>query len=115
VKHTPPPNLGPLFAATVKESLTVAPHNGTATSKAAAAAKTNAATDREVMLRTYRNAGKVGRTDDEMHILTELNPDSIRPRRGELIRAGLVKETSMTRKTRKGCMATVYVAKEFHT
>ncbi len=33
MKHTPPPNLGPLFAATVKESLTVAPHNGTATSK----------------------------------------------------------------------------------
>ena len=25
MKHTPPPNLGPLFAATVKESLTVAP------------------------------------------------------------------------------------------
>ena len=89
------------------------PHNGTATSKAAAAAKTNAESDRAKMLAAYELAGETGMTDDEMHVLTGLNPDSIRPRRGELIRDGLVNETSKTRKTRKGCMATVYVAKEY--
>ena len=89
-----------------------APHNGTPTSKAAAEQKTDAASDRAKMLAAYRAAGAMGMTDDEMRITTGLNPDSIRPRRGELIRAGEVAETTKARPTRTGRMATVYVAKE---
>jgi hypothetical protein len=90
-----------------------APHNGTATSKAAAAAKTNAEADRAVMLAAYRMRVHFGATDDEMHTHTGLNPDSIRPRRHELMAADLVVATDRKRDTRKGRQATVYVAKEY--
>ena len=98
--YRPNQNPGPLFT----------PHNGTPTSKAAAEQKTDAASDRTKMLAAYRAAGAMGLTDDEMRITTNLNPDSIRPRRGELIRAGKVMETTKTRPTRTGRLATVFIA-----
>jgi hypothetical protein len=94
--------------------LTVAPHNGTATSKAAAkVAETTAEAKRGRMLAFYRLAEHRGMTDDEMEQATGFAGNTIRPRRGELIELQAVSETRWKRPTRTGCMATVYVAKEF--
>jgi hypothetical protein len=114
VKHTPPPNLGPLFAATVKESLTVAPHNGTATSKAAAKAiEPHINSQQQAMLHWYRTYGSNGVTDQEMVDSSGFSGDSVRPRRGELVSMGLVVDSGRTRATKTGRQATVFVAKEF--
>lgn len=95
------------------------PHNGTAPSIAAAkVAKHGALAQYARMLAIYRARGAEGMTDDEMAEHTAkseepIKPDAIRPRRGALITDGLVADSGKKRATRSGCMATVYVAKEY--
>lgn len=95
------------------------PHNGTAPSIAAAkVAKHGASAQYARMLAIYRQRGASGMTDDEMAEYTErsgepIKPDAIRPRRGALITDGLVVDSGTKRATRSGCMATVFVAKEY--
>ncbi len=114
MKHTPPENLGPLFAATVKDSLTVAPHNGTATSKAAAKAiEPHINEQHRLLLGYYRFYGRDGVTDQEMSEATKLDGSTVRPRRIELVDKGFVIDSGRTRATKTGRQATVYVAKEF--
>lgn len=93
------------------------PHNGTAPSIAAAkVAATTATQKRDKLLAAYRNAGVRGMTDEEAEAATGIAGNTIRPRRGELMseRFGeVVVDSGHQRPTRSGCMATVYVAKEY--
>lgn len=86
---------------------------GSRTSEAAARSldsQTLNAMQRMVM-EFIRQAGDAGATDEEIQIGIPMNPSSQRPRRGELVDAGLVVEAG-TRKTRSGRLATVWAAKE---
>lgn len=51
-----------------------------------------------------------GCTDEEMQLALKMNPSTQRPRRGELVGMGLVKDSGRTRRTRSGRRATVWVA-----
>lgn len=53
-----------------------------------------------------------GATDEEVQDATDMNPNTQRPRRIELVIAGLVEDSGQTRKTRSGTQAVVWVAKE---
>jgi hypothetical protein len=105
VKHTnDTPPAGSLFA----------PHNGTATSKAAAKAiEPHINEQHKAMLFWYRTYGSPGLTDAEMIEATGFSGDSVRPRRGELVAMNLVADSGRTRATKTGRQATVYVAKEY--
>lgn len=46
--------------------------------------------------------------DEELSSVTGINPSSLRPRRGELRTAGLVRLTGKTRATRSGCQAKLW-------
>ncbi|MBI2725415.1 MAG: hypothetical protein HYX42_04115 [Polaromonas sp.] len=49
-------------------------------------------------------------TDEELQIALGMNPSTERPRRKELVDAGLVVETAERRKTLSGCKAIVWAA-----
>lgn len=51
-----------------------------------------------------------GLTRDELETVLHLSGNAVRPRVQELIEAGLVEETELTRRTRSGSKATVLVA-----
>jgi hypothetical protein len=50
-----------------------------------------------------------GATDDEMQVALRMNPSTQRPRRVELWRAGLVRDSGVKRPTRTGRRAVVWV------
>lgn len=81
-----------------------------ATSKAAAESiRPAAATLRAAVLRLIRTYPG-GLTDEEGIDLTGLSPSTYRPRRIENVRAGLIRNSGRTRKTRSGRDATVWEA-----
>ena len=93
----PPP---PLFA----------PHNGTPTSKAAAKAiEPSAATLRAKVLDAIR-AAPGGLTDEEGQAVTGLKVQTYTPRRGELVKQGLIEDSGGTRATSSGRKAVVWTA-----
>jgi transcription initiation factor IIE alpha subunit len=49
-----------------------------------------------------------GMTDEEIQAATGLNPNAVRPRRGELVEAGYLRESGLTRRTASGRRATVW-------
>jgi len=51
-----------------------------------------------------------GATDDEMQAALDMNPSTQRPRRIELLNQGKIYRTDITRKTRAGRAAAVWVA-----
>lgn len=53
--------------------------------------------------------GTAGATDEQMQVGLDLNPSTQRPRRIELVEAGLVKDSGRTDKTRSGRSAVVWV------
>lgn len=63
-------------------------------------------------LRVYRAIQRwpEGLTDEEVQVRLRLNPSTQRPRRIELERAGLVKDSGRVRKTRSGMRAAIWVA-----
>ena len=77
---------------------------------AALRAEPRAGTDRATILGILRIAGDHGSTDEELQIMSNLNPSTERPRRVELERANLVRDSGRTRKTRSGRSATVWIA-----
>ena len=86
----------------------------TATSQAAlASVEPNVTKVQRLILKTLRNAGKLGMTDHEMQLFTGLNGSTQRPRRIELERQGLVFDSGLTRETSTGRQATIWLAKEF--
>lgn len=107
-----------LFGGGVQPALfsapTTPPSNGTATSEAAAASldpKVLNDQHQRIMRALWRVRGK-GLTDEEVQQATGLNPSSERPRRGELLTGGWVRDTGETRSTRSGRQATVWDVSE---
>jgi len=93
---------GPLFA-------TRAPSvNGSATS-AAAADSLGPATLNAMQRRVYEFICRTPSTDEEIADELAMNPSTVRPRRGELARRGLIVEAG-TRRTASGRMATIWKA-----
>lgn len=68
--------------------------------------------DRNRLLNLLRGRGTVGATDDEMQATLSLEGNTQRPRRGELLKKGLIRKTGVRRPTRTGKLADVYVAAE---
>ena len=80
-----------------------------ATSAEAAVRKgPSASIDRERVLLFLRERGEIGATDEQIQNHLGMAGDTERPRRVELLRAGLVKPEGV-RKTRTGRDATVWV------
>lgn len=50
-----------------------------------------------------------GATDEEVQLGLDMNPSTVRPRRGELVKMGRVKDSGQRRKTRSGRWAVVWV------
>ena len=82
------------------------------TSRAAAAAiEPRAGTHRWAVLRLIRRYRTLGVTDEQMQDWLPMNPSTQRPRRIELVAAGLVADSGRTRPTRSGRQAVVWVAR----
>ena len=118
-----PTSVGPLFAEMEQQINTLfseierhpyaglPPHQKhSATSTAAAkSVEPSAATKRGFVLQLFREAPRGGLTDHELQALTGWeNP--ARPRRCELVKLGLVEDSSMVRKSPSGRWATVWRA-----
>lgn len=87
------------------------PHNGTATSKAAARQiKVVAGTQRAEILRAIVEAGSEGLTDKEIQDALGMGGDTERPRRGELLKGGYVRESGELRETANNRKGIVWVA-----
>lgn len=69
-----------------------------------------AGTLRAKVLAHVRSKGNEGATDEEMQWALAMNPSTQRPRRIELEKARLVKDSHRTRLTRSGRAAVVWVA-----
>lgn len=90
------------------------PHS--ATSRAAAKAiEPVAGTQRALILEEIRIMYSYGRTDSELQFFCSLAGDTVRPRRGELFKDGLIVDSGRTRKTASGRNAVVWVAVEYQT
>ena len=85
-----------------------------ATSKAAAVAiEPVAGTQRALILNEILLCEDFGCTDAHLQRVLVLSGDTVRPRRGELQKAGLIVDSGRTRKTSSGRAATVWVAVEY--
>lgn len=76
--------------------------------EAATLIEPGAATLRGILLRILRLEGP--RTDEQLQERTGMNPSTERPRRGELVRLGLVRNTGQVELTHSGRKATVWTA-----
>lgn len=65
---------------------------------------------RAKVLRVIVEAGSKGLTDEQVCAILDLNPSSARPRRLELLDAGLIQEAGKTRLTKSGRRAIVWIA-----
>lgn len=87
-----------------------APHNGTATSMAAAEqAELFSLNLRELVFRAIKQSGDRGLTDHEIQARLGLSGDTQRPRRYELHKQGLIKPADETRRAPSGRQATVWI------
>lgn len=85
------------------------PLNGRRTSRAAADGnETNSGNQRSRIYRLIVQHG--GATDEELSEATGIKPDSVRPRRGELVELGFVRDSGQTRKNRAGEQVIVWLA-----
>lgn len=83
---------------------------GSATSKSASESmRAHAAPIRQRVYEYILSRGAFGCTDEEMTAALGISPSTARPRRGELVQMGAVKKTDITRPTRSGRQAAVYV------
>lgn len=83
---------------------------GSDTSKAAAESiGPRAPTQRRRVFDFIHEAGEHGGTDDEGEIALGMSPQSYTPRRGELARAGLIRDSGRRRPTASGHPATVWI------
>jgi len=76
---------------------------------AAASMEERAPTLREKVLEFIRYMDAHGATDEEMQVALDLNPSTQRPRRRELVQAGLVEPSVRKRKTSSGRGAIVWI------
>jgi len=90
-----------------------APSSGTPTSDAAAMAISESAhTLRARVLGYLLGLRERGATDEEAQHALGMNPSTQRPRRGELVEQGLVRDSGRTRATLSGRQAVVWVAEQ---
>lgn len=82
---------------------------------AARGAEKIAPTQRQLVHSVIALAGTRGLTDEEMQAATEMNPSTQRPRRVELVTAGVVVDSGRVRPTTSGRNATVWVAVQADT
>lgn len=81
------------------------------TSRAAqASAQPKAGTKRALVLAFIRGRGADGATDEEIQRDLPMGPNTERPRRVELVDAGLIRDSGRRRETLGGAMAVVWVA-----
>lgn len=84
---------------------------GSATSKAAAEdAKASAAVLRARVFKYIQGMGAQGATDQEIQFALDMAGNTERPRRGELVMAGWVRDSGNARKTQAGKSAVVWEA-----
>ena len=112
----PPKDSTDPLQATMFDSLPYQRHSETSR-EAAEAAKPTASTYRRQVLDYLRirvipcGADRLpGATDEEMQDDLQLNPSTQRPRRVELVSAGLVRDSGRKRKTKSGRWAVVWEA-----
>jgi hypothetical protein len=68
---------------------------------------------RKRILALIRERGALGLTDDEGEAVLNMGPQSYTPRRGELVKQGLIVDSDRRRKTASGCPAVVWVVVEY--
>ena len=94
------------------DQLREAPSNGTETSNIAAEMiQPSAGTLRRQVLDYITLCGETGAIDEEIQDALAMNPSTERPRRGELVDAGLVYCNDTRRKTKSGRPACVWFAR----
>ena len=76
--------------------------------QAAEQAEKPAGRQRVLVLRALHDAGSEGLTDEQIQERTGLSPNSARPRRVELVQAGMVFDSAVRRETRSGTKAVVW-------
>jgi hypothetical protein len=69
---------------------------------------------RGIVFAFLRGRGEEGATDEEIQTGLAMNPSTQRPRRGELLKAGLIEATERTRKTRSGRNAIVWIVSKLN-
>jgi hypothetical protein len=79
--------------------------------EAAEYAATHADTQRLRVLEVIQNQGWYGATDKEIQAFAKLEGSTQRPRRIELLKAGLIEDSGRTRVTLSGRKAVVWIAK----
>lgn len=84
------------------------PHNGTPTSAAAAQSIKLAASTQRWCIMDLLKSSPEGLTDEEIQDLSGMSPSSERPRRGELVDMGKVRDTGRTKPTKSGRMAILW-------
>ncbi len=85
------------------------PHNGTETSRAAAdRIRSSAPNMRTAILRHLSERGQAGATDEELQTTLGLRVQTETPRRGELVKLGLVRDSGRRRPTISGRQAIVW-------
>lgn len=85
-----------------------APHNGTPTSRAAAESIEPHLGRLQSLVLAYIARHPDGVTDEEIARDLDLNPSCARPRRIELLRKGLIRDTGRTRPTSSGRAAAIW-------
>ena len=82
------------------------------TSKAAATAIVPKLNVLQAKVLSYlASLGAIGATDEAMQEALQMNPSTQRPRRIELLRKGLIRDSGFTRRTNAGRYATVWMYK----
>jgi len=76
--------------------------------EAARAMEPKAQTKREIVYAAILGAGSRGMTDDEIQVATGMNPSTQRPRRIELFRDLMIRDSGDVRPTRGGGNAVVW-------
>src|SRR4051794_28675530 len=84
-------------------------------SKAAAAARPRKSNKRCQVAAFIVGRGDLGATDYEIHSALGMTPDTVRPRRGELVDLGMIIDSHRTRLSPQGHPMTVWVARELWT
>jgi DNA-binding IclR family transcriptional regulator len=85
-------------------------HGSETSRQAAVAIRPAAGTQRGRVLAYVESCGQTGATDEEIADGLYMNPSSVRPRRGELLEQGLIRDSGKTRQTKAGLRAVVWAA-----
>lgn len=105
------PALHDFFHGCVRSEPPAQGHSQTSTA-AGAAIKPDRNRLRNRVLAFLRGCGSYGATDEEVQERLAMNPSTQRPRRVELVEAGLVVDSGQTRLTKAGRKATIWTAAE---